>query len=289
MSLLPFAIATAISVKPLPPATQTVPGTVTVWTSLALSPAVRRIAARVEAAHPYHVAVKAVGSDVAFAGLYTGRADVAVIGRAATDSEKQAFEWIWQHPPADQPLMHGSAGSPAHSPALALLVNRRNPIAALDMDQLRRLFTDPTPQRWRDYGVRGRLGAKSIRLHIADPSSGTGRFFRETALEGHSQMVWDRIVEHGATDTAGQAVARAVAADPAALGIGETATARGVRVIPLRDAGVPIAPSPVAVRTGRYPLSRTLHAFFDRAAVRPEVRAFLDEAGRAAKEAAEGR
>jgi phosphate transport system substrate-binding protein len=289
MSLLPFAIAAAISMKPLPPTAQVVPNMVTVWTSPALAPLARRIAARVEAAHRYRVTVRAAGSDVAFAGLYTGLADVALIGRDATDSEKQAFEWIWQRPPADQPLIRGSAGTPAQSPALAILVNRRNSIASLDLEQLRRMFTAATPQHWRDYGVHGPLGAMPIHLHMADASSGTGRFFRETALEGRSQMIWDRIIEHGASDASGEAVARAVAADPAALGIGETDTAADVRVIPLVVAGTAVMPSPADVRTSRYPLSRTLHAYFDRPAIRPEVQAFLDEADRVAKEAAEGR
>ena len=39
------------------------------------------------------------GSDTGMAGLYTGEADIALLGRTATASELQAFEWVFRHPP----------------------------------------------------------------------------------------------------------------------------------------------------------------------------------------------
>jgi phosphate transport system substrate-binding protein len=277
---LALLVAAAIAPAPVPLVPHAVAGTVAVWTSAALAPKVARIARAVER-KGVHVVVKAPGSDVAIAGLYTGLADIALIGRKATPSEKQAFEWIRQRPPAEQPLMHGSAGTPAHSPALAILVNRANPLAALSSDQLVRLFTATGPQFWRDYGVRGPLGARRIHLHIPDAASGTGRFFRDAALGGRNQLAWSRIAEHRQNDNAGAAVARAVAADPAALGIGEIDTAGNVRVVPLQVDGTPVAPSAATVHSGRYPLSRTIFAYFDQpkeAPVRPEIQAFLDSA-----------
>jgi hypothetical protein len=39
------------------------------------------------------------GSDTGMAGLYTGEADIALLGRPATASELQAFEWVFRRPP----------------------------------------------------------------------------------------------------------------------------------------------------------------------------------------------
>lgn len=39
------------------------------------------------------------GNDTGMAGLYTGEADVALLSRAATSSELQAFEWVFRRPP----------------------------------------------------------------------------------------------------------------------------------------------------------------------------------------------
>lgn len=280
MSIAFALAAAAITPAPVPLAPHVAPGLVTIWTSKALTPDMVRIAHEL-AAKGVHVSIRSAGSDVAVAGLYTGIADVAVIGRSATPSERQAFEWIRQRPPAEEVLMHGSAGIPAHSPALAILVNRRNPLAALSPDQLMRLFTAPAPQYWRDYGVEGSLAARPIHLHMADATSGTGRFFRDAALGGRNQWAWNRIVEHGQGDSSGRAVAAAIAKDPAALGIGETGTAKGLRIIPLRIGEALVAPTPHEVVTGRYPLSRTIYAYFDRpenTAVRPEIRAFIAQA-----------
>jgi len=280
MSIAFVLAAAAITPAPVPLASHAAPGIVTVWTSKALAPDMARVARELET-KGVHVSIRSAGSDVAIAGLYTGIADVAVIGRSATPSERQAFEWIRQRPPAEEALMHGSADRPAYSPALAILVNRRNPLVALSPDQLSHLFTAPAPQYWRDYGVKGPLGARPIHLHMADATSGTGRFFRDAALGGRNQWAWNRIVEHGQSDASGRAVAAAIAKDPAALGIGETGTAKGLRVVPLRIGEALIAPTPHEVSTGRYPLSRTIYAYFDRpenTAVRPEIRAFIAQA-----------
>ncbi|HEV7139097.1 MAG TPA: substrate-binding domain-containing protein [Steroidobacteraceae bacterium] len=75
-------------------------GMIRVWGNPAFQALARRWAKRFRASHPkVRVAWHLTGSDVGMAGLYTGEADVALLGRPATDSELQAFEWVFRRPP----------------------------------------------------------------------------------------------------------------------------------------------------------------------------------------------
>lgn len=75
-------------------------GVIRLWGSAALQTLGRgwadRFRARLARAR---VAFHMTGSDTGMAGLYTGEADVVLLGRAATASELQAFEWVFRRPP----------------------------------------------------------------------------------------------------------------------------------------------------------------------------------------------
>jgi phosphate transport system substrate-binding protein len=75
-------------------------GVIRVWGNPDFRTLGRKWAERFRASHPRdRVALHMTGNDTGMAGLYTGEADVALLGRAATDSEVQAFEWVFRHPP----------------------------------------------------------------------------------------------------------------------------------------------------------------------------------------------
>jgi phosphate transport system substrate-binding protein len=79
---------------------QPLAGVIRVWGSPAFLRLGRRGAAGFRASHPrLRVTVHMTGSDTGMAGLFTGEADVALLARTATDSELQAFEWVFRHPP----------------------------------------------------------------------------------------------------------------------------------------------------------------------------------------------
>lgn len=79
---------------------QPLDGVVRVWGHPDFLTLAQRSAERFRASyHNDRVVLHMTGDDTAMAGLYTGEADVALLGRAATASELQAFEWVFRHPP----------------------------------------------------------------------------------------------------------------------------------------------------------------------------------------------
>jgi len=75
-------------------------GVIRVWGNRSFQTLAQQSADRFRASHPNdRVALHMTGSDTGMAGLYTGEADLALLGRPATDSELQAFEWVFRRPP----------------------------------------------------------------------------------------------------------------------------------------------------------------------------------------------
>ena len=74
--------------------------TIRVWGNPDFQTLARGWAGRFRAGHPNdRIALHLTGSDTGMGGLYTGEADIALLGRPATDSELQAFEWVFRRPP----------------------------------------------------------------------------------------------------------------------------------------------------------------------------------------------
>ena len=225
------------------------------------------------------------GSDVALAGLYTGCADIALIGREPTPNEIQAFEWIHRYKPTAIPLMRGGIGAGGPSPALAVLVRGDNPLVQLTLGQLEAIFsTDPRngPRiaRWSDLGFGGEWTDQTISLYGPDAYSGRGRFFRHVAMADSRKLDWDRM--HEFPSPADERVVAALESDRFGIGIASSGASRtGLKEIALAAsaAGPFLLPTSEAVRAGTYPFSRTVYAVVDRPpdrAANPNVQAFLD-------------
>lgn len=221
------------------------------------------------------------GSDVGMAALYTAQADLAILGRAATEAEVKAFEWVYRYRPARLPVMNGSLRSDGRAPALAVLVRSDNPLGTIGVDQLAEIFgvggqsADGAPT-WGQLGLEGAWREAPINLYCPDAMSGTGSFFRDVVLGGEPKMRWDRIVEFDAglaPAEPGQSlhnrIARAVADDPLALGIAATPPSdlsAYIKVVPVspRAEQRPASPSEASIRTrGAYPFSRKVYAYFN--------------------------
>lgn len=245
------------------------------------------------------------GSDVGMTALYTGRADIALLGREAAAQELKAFEWIFRYRPARVEVMTGG-DQPGRSPALVFQVHRDNPLAQLTLAQADAIFS-PERRRgapkalrtWGDLGLTGEWADQPIRLYAPDTESGTGRFFRATVLGDSRKLHWDRLTEF--TDSAPlgnpihDASARIVAAlaqDRFGLAVaGAGPGYAGVKILRLaeNEGSAPVEVSMGNVAARRYPLARPVYAYFNRApgeAVDPVLAGFLShvlsEAGRAA-------
>jgi len=281
-----------------------------VWGNPRLAPLARRWAQGFEALHPgLRVELHMTGSDTAMAGLYTSEADVALTGRTATDSELQAFEWVYRHPPQRVAILDGSVASTGRSPALVAFVHRGNPLRHIDFAQLRGILeARPRPgapgiRTWGQLGLTGHWAGHPIDLYLPDSESGTGRFLRDSVLGGGAQLDWPRITEaprasplpDSPRHTRGE-ILSALARDPYGLAIAWLpANGEPVTPVPLgaRAAGPYLLPAAGTIRDHRYPLRRAVNAYLDpqprRASeARQFVRYILSAAGQAMVRPADG-
>ncbi len=220
------------------------------------------------------------GSDTAMAALYTGRADLALLGREPTASEIQAFEWIHLHRPAQVEVATGSLDRPGRSPALVIFVQRDNPLRSLTLAQLRDAFgAEPGPgstgqRTWSLLGLSGGWAGRPIHLYGPDAASGTGRYFRHIVLNDSRLMNWAQLTEFHDTalsgpgaDDAGRKTLAALAGDPDGLAVASLGDdTGGVRPIALAaaDGSAPVSATRETVTAREYPLSRAVLACYDR-------------------------
>jgi len=228
------------------------------------------------------------GSDTGIAALSTARADIALLGRAPTSSEVQAFEWIFRYKPAQVEIMTGSLGHPGHSPALVLFVHRDNPLAQLTLAQVDAIFgtehrlLPANIRTWGQLGLTGAWADKTIQLYGPDAMSGTGRFFRHAVLNDSRMINWDAFTEFSdteiprvATHDAGRQILTALAADRYGLAVANLGFPQpGVRSLALD--GILATQDSLIAR--QYPLTRSVLAYFNRkpgASMDPLVGEFL--------------
>ncbi|HJP68386.1 MAG TPA: substrate-binding domain-containing protein [Sphingomicrobium sp.] len=260
-----------------PPPRRMNPDELVIATSRQLAPLLQRTASRLEQERSaLKVSVVAVGSDIAMAELYTRQADLAVIGRPATDPEIKAFQWIYQYPPKSWPVLRGSVAAAGHSPAIRLLVNTANPIRKISLQQLELAYRGSQKVHWRDLGVTGPLSKLAVHPIMPDSEQGTGRFIRDAFFKGATLFAWDRVKEvseplhRGAVDTFGLRIARAVAHDPQAIAFSSGNPVAGTRVVPFTCTDIPSA----LVCDNKGALERLIYAYSD-ADLRPGAREFL--------------
>jgi len=254
-----------------PPARDLPANALVIATTGQLAPVLRKVAADLEHRRPgVRVLVEPVGSDVAMSDLFTHRADLAIIGRAAFDPELKAFQWIFQHPAAAWPVLEGSSSAAGHSAAVRVLVNAANPIREISVRQLDLIFRGGKPIYWRDLGVAGALGERSIHPIMPDTEQGSGRFIRQALFGDATLFAWSRVKEiaepihrDGSDDRLNKRLAAAVARDPQAIALASAAAA-GTRTVPLE--------CPVCDPSGV--IQRTVYAYSD-PRLRPDANAFL--------------
>ena len=241
-----------------------------------------------EKAHPaVRIETHLTGSDTGMAALYASKADLALLGRAPTPSEIQAFEWVFHYKPTQLEIMTGSLDHAGRSPALVVFVHRDNPLARLTLAQLEAIFgtehrLSPSNIRtWGQLGLTGEWADRPIHLYGPDAMSGTGRFFRHVVLNDSRMMNWAQLTEFSDTDVplkrthdAGQRIIARLAQDRLGLAVASLDFATDqVRAVPMS-----VAATRETVMSREYPLSRAVIACYNRqpgAAPDPLVGEFL--------------
>lgn len=193
------------------------------------------------------VMVRGGGSGDGVAALLHGMTDIGMSSRELTPEERQAFVAKGIELNEFDLALDG----------LAVIVNNSNPIGALDISQVKAMYTSAQPLNWKAFGGE----AKEIIMFARGGSSGTAAVFQDKVLGDapHSAVV-HRLLDN-------DAVLKAVATQPNAIGytsLAELKEENGkVRVVALKAnaQAAPTLPSPEAVRAGTYPIARKLHFY----------------------------
>ena len=203
--------------------------------------------------------VEAAGSATAPSALLDGRAQFGPMSRPMTAEEIAAFQ-----------TKFGYAVSRFRVAvdALAVYVNKDNPITCLTLPQLSGIFssnrmtTGVTDIRtWGDLGLTGEWARQPITLYSRNTLSGTYEYFRETALYGGEYK--PEIKQQPGSDE----VVQSIRADKFGIGYsGIGFKAEGVRAVPLAAyyGGTCYEASLEPTLSGKYPIARYLYIYLNK-------------------------
>lgn len=205
------------------------------------------------------VDVEATGSATAPAALLDGRAQFGPMSRPMTAEETAAFGANYGYKVSSFRVAVD---------ALAVYVNKDNPITCLTLPQLSGIYSSNRMapgsadiRTWGDLGLTGEWARQPITLYSRNTLSGTYEYFRETALYGGDYK--PEIKQQPGSD----AVVQSVAADKFGIGYsGIGFKAAGVRAVPLAayygatcyDASADTAYS------SKYPIARYLYIYLNK-------------------------
>ena len=210
------------------------------------------------------IQVEGKGSSTAPPALIEGTAQLGPMSRTMKSSEIDAFEAKFGYPPTPYPVAVD---------ALALFVNKDNPIKGLTMPEVDALFSksrrqghaiDPT--KWGQLGLTGDWASSPISLYGRNSASGTYGFFKEHALKNGDFK--DQVKEQPGSASVVQGVSEE------RYGVGYSGigyTTSGVRMVPLAaKTGQPyIEPTQANTKNGSYPLWRYLYIYVNQAPGKP--------------------
>lgn len=235
-----------------------------------------------------------MGSDTAMPGLYTGKADIALLGRESNTTDNDGFLHTLQYRPLQLHLMSGSFDIAGKSYAPVVFVHKGNPIDGLTLQQLDLVLGCGQSNRlaparsWGDLGLGGAWKDKPLHAYTFDAETGTGLFLLHK-LQGESRkMDWQIIQEYrdirrpdGSTYDSGQQIIDALDRDAYGIAISGMQYADDqVKPLPLAvDSNKPYVPATrETIIDGSYPLARMTYAFMNQPPgqpVPPLVKEFL--------------
>lgn len=220
-----------------------------------------------------------VSSAAAIAGLYSGRADIGVLAREITPPEVAAYEKMTRQNLFPVDVLTGSLGNPDKIMALGIFVNKSNPLAHLDFNQLDAIFSaerrrgEPNLLRtWGQLGLTGAWANRRVHPYSGPAFEAPGYFFSQTVLKG--SVLWNcdltQLVDlpvSGGHDVDGyQRVVDAVGMDPSGVAISgagyHNPNVKLIAIAASRD-GPFVAPTPETVAARSYLLTRPVRFYIN--------------------------
>ncbi len=210
------------------------------------------------------IQVEGKGSSTAPPALIEGTAQFGPMSRPMKASEIDKFEKHFGYPPT---VLRTSLD------ALAIFVNKDNPITGLTLPQVDAIFSKTRRgeyreniSRWGQVGLGGDWKNAALSLYGRNSASGTYGFFKDHALfKGDFK---DEVKEQPGSAS----VVQGVAEDRYSMGYsGIGYRTSGVRVVPLAlETGEPFMEGTIGnVIDGSYPLGRFLYLYINKAPHKP--------------------
>lgn len=211
-----------------------------------------------------NIQVQAAGSSTAPPALTEGTSNLGPMSRKMKDGEIQAFEQAHGYRPLEIPVAID---------ALAVFVNRDNPIQGLTLPQVDAIFSSTRKcgysenvTEWGQLGLTGGWTNRDIQLYGRNSVSGTYGYFKENALcEGDFKA---SVNEQPGSASVVQSISTSL------NGIGYSGigyVTSSVRPLPLaedEDAEF-IEATPANAVSGQYPLARFLYIYVNKHPNRP--------------------
>ena len=227
--------------------------------------------------------------------LTAGTADVGISGLdlSVLSADEQPFEARYHHPLWGVVVSGATFDDPQRNKPTAIAVNPANPIGELSLAQLDAIFSTTRRRGHRDITSWGQLGLtgewanRPITLYGIKGAQG------QPLIMGNTAFFVDRVMRGGdfkegvhrfgnvGKTRSFDLEAEAIATDPGAIGAVTFNSTKTVKLIAVseRDGGPAYQGTREEVASQKYPLSRDVHAFINRApgtAIAQPVRTFLE-------------
>lgn len=210
------------------------------------------------------IQIEGKGSSTAPPALIAGTAQVGPMSREMKPTETAEFEKKYGYPPT-------AIGVAID--ALEIFVDKDNPVERLTLPQVDAVFSKtrlcggPTEiTTWGMLGATGAFAARPISLYGRNSASGTYGYFKEKALcKGDYR---DTVKEQPGSAS----VVQGVGADQNGIGysgMGYRTSSVKPLALAAKDGSPHVTADPANVYAGRYPLSRMLYLYVNRAPNRP--------------------
>jgi phosphate transport system substrate-binding protein len=207
------------------------------------------------------IQIEGKGSSTAPPALIAGTSQFGPMSRAMRSTEIDQFEAKYGYKPTQLRTSYD---------ALAVYVNKDNPLEKLTLAQVDAAFSK-TRRRggknaatWGDFGLTGDWASRPISLYGRNSASGTYGFFKEHTLRNGDYR--DTVKEQPGSAS----VVQGVTEDRFGMGYsGIGYKTSGVKAIALAEKDAFSSGSYEDVKSGRYPLSRFLYIYVNKAPGKP--------------------
>jgi len=204
-----------------------------------------------------NIQIEGKGSSTAPPALIEGTAQIGPMSRPMKSTEIDAFEKKYGYKPTEIKVAID---------ALAVYVNKDNPIKCLTMDQVDGIFSSTLKSgseditKWGQVGLTGDWADKAISAYGRNSASGTYGFFKEVALQKGDYKA--SVKEQPGSS----AVVQGVGSDLAGIGYsGIGYMTSEVRALPLGQTEATLfEPTPENCISGDYPLARFLYIYVNK-------------------------